>query len=120
MMRADACFHADHARLHVGKPRFDLAARPLLPQHDRTALILANEVKRVLADIDADQFGAPLPASLASGARSRPDHPIAGHTLRRIRESVRTRAGRSSATSAQAIDFSGQGGNHAAVRNTPK
>jgi hypothetical protein len=34
-MCADACFHADQERLHVGKPRFDLAARPLLPQHDR-------------------------------------------------------------------------------------
>jgi hypothetical protein len=31
-----------------------LAARPLLPQHDRTALILAYDVERVLADIDAD------------------------------------------------------------------
>jgi hypothetical protein len=35
MMRADAGFHADQARRHIGKPRFDLAARPLLPQHDR-------------------------------------------------------------------------------------
>jgi hypothetical protein len=40
MMRTDAGFHANQARLHVGKPRFDLAARPLLPQHDCTALIL--------------------------------------------------------------------------------
>jgi hypothetical protein len=34
-----------------------LATRPLLPQHDGTALILANDVERVLADIDADCSG---------------------------------------------------------------
>jgi hypothetical protein len=34
-----------------------LATRPLLPQHDGTALILANDVERVLADIDADYGG---------------------------------------------------------------
>jgi hypothetical protein len=54
MMRANAGFHADQARLHVGKPRFHLAARPLLPQYDRTTLILADEVEGVLADIDTD------------------------------------------------------------------
>jgi hypothetical protein len=54
MMRADARFHADQARLHVGKPCLDLAARPPLPQHDRAALILADDVERGLADIDAD------------------------------------------------------------------
>jgi hypothetical protein len=31
-----------------------LAARPLLPQHNAAAPILADEVERVLADIDAD------------------------------------------------------------------
>jgi hypothetical protein len=31
--------------------------RPLLPQHDGTALILANDVERDLADIDADDGG---------------------------------------------------------------
>jgi hypothetical protein len=36
---------------------FHLATRPLLPQHDGTALILANDVERVLADIDADYGG---------------------------------------------------------------
>jgi hypothetical protein len=30
---------------------------PLLAQHDGTALILANDVERVLADIDADYGG---------------------------------------------------------------
>jgi hypothetical protein len=54
MMGADARLHADQARLHVGKPRFHLTARPFLPQHDCTTLIKADEVERVLADIDAD------------------------------------------------------------------
>src|SRR6202022_1200115 len=76
-----------------GKPRFHLTTRPLLPQHDGAARIVAHDVERVLADIDADHgdrgigclrhgvllvFGAPLPASLAGGAGARPDHPISG------------------------------------------
>ena len=36
------------------KARFDLAARPLLPQHDRATLVVSCEVERVLPDIDAD------------------------------------------------------------------
>src|SRR5436190_562267 len=54
MMRADAGLHPDETRWQIGEPRFHLAARPLLPQHDAAAPILANEVERVLADIDAD------------------------------------------------------------------
>ena len=54
MMRADAGFHADQARRYISKPRFHLATRPLLPQHDRAALIKANDVEGVLANIDAD------------------------------------------------------------------
>jgi hypothetical protein len=57
------------------------------------ARIVAHDVERVFADIDADHgdrgigclthgvllvFGAPLPASLAGGAGARPDHPITG------------------------------------------
>src|SRR5260370_42698619 len=57
MMRADEGLHTDQARRQVGEPRFRLAARPLLPQHDGTALTLANDVERVLADIDADYGG---------------------------------------------------------------
>ena len=53
-MRADAGLHADQARRHVGKPRLDLTTRPLLAQHDRTTLIVADDVERVLADIDTD------------------------------------------------------------------
>src|ERR1700694_6353936 len=54
MMRANAGLHADQARRQVGKACFHLAARPLLPKHDRTALIVADNMERVLADIDAD------------------------------------------------------------------
>ena len=54
MMRADARLRADQTRRHVGEPGLHLTTRPLLPQHDGTALIPANDVGRVLADIDAD------------------------------------------------------------------
>ena len=54
VMRADASLHANQARLQISEPRFDLAARPLLPQHDAAPPILANEVERILADIDPD------------------------------------------------------------------
>src|SRR5262245_1531444 len=54
MMRADAGLHADQARRHISEPCFHLSARPFLSQHDRTALIMAHDVERVLADIDAD------------------------------------------------------------------
>src|SRR5450756_12790 len=45
---------SDSARRHVGEPRFHLATRPLLTQHNRAALIVAYDMERVLADIDAD------------------------------------------------------------------
>ena len=45
MMCTDAGFHPDQARRHVGEPRFHLAARPLLPQHDCAALIVADDVE---------------------------------------------------------------------------
>jgi hypothetical protein len=53
-MGADTGFHADQARRQIGEPSFHLPARPFLPQYDRTTSIVANDVKRVLADIDAD------------------------------------------------------------------
>ena len=56
-MRADASLHADPTRRQIGQSSLDLATRPLLPQYDSTALILANDVERVLADIDADYIG---------------------------------------------------------------
>jgi hypothetical protein len=54
MMRTDAGLHADQARGHVGQACFDLATRPLLPQRNCAWLIQADNVERVLADIDAD------------------------------------------------------------------
>ena len=51
---ADAGFHADQARRYIGEPRFHLATRPLLPEHDSAARIVAHDVERVFADIDAD------------------------------------------------------------------
>jgi hypothetical protein len=51
VMCADAGFHADQARRYIGEPRFHLATRPLLPQHDGAARIVAHDVERVLADI---------------------------------------------------------------------
>src|SRR5260221_14030406 len=56
-MRADAGLHADPKRRQIGESGLLLATRPFLPQHDGTALILANEVERGLADIDADYGG---------------------------------------------------------------
>jgi hypothetical protein len=56
-MRADACLHANSTRRQIGESGPHLATRPLLPQHDGTALILADDVERVLADIDADYGG---------------------------------------------------------------
>src|SRR5262245_27174142 len=53
-MSADAGLHADQATRHVREPCFNLATRPLLPQHDRATSIVTPDVKRVLADIDAD------------------------------------------------------------------
>jgi hypothetical protein len=44
-MCAHAGFHTYRARRHIGEPRFDLATRPTLPQHDRAGLIKANNVE---------------------------------------------------------------------------
>jgi hypothetical protein len=57
VMRADACLHANSTRRQIGESGLHLATRPLLPQHDGSAPFLANDVERVLADIDADYSG---------------------------------------------------------------
>jgi hypothetical protein len=54
VMRADAGFHADPTPRQIGESGLHLTTRPLLSQYDGTALILTNDVERVLADIDAD------------------------------------------------------------------
>jgi hypothetical protein len=93
-MRPHARLHTDQAKGHVGEPRFDLAARPLLPQHDGPTSIQANNMERVLPDIDADYGNSCLtslshrvlllicaPASLmGDGAEARADHPISGNS----------------------------------------
>ena len=38
----------------TGKSGANLTTRPLLPQHDRSALIEADDVERVLTDVDPD------------------------------------------------------------------
>jgi hypothetical protein len=53
VMRANAGLHSDQTRRHVHEPCFDLAARPPLPQHDRATPVEADDMERVLADVDA-------------------------------------------------------------------
>src|SRR5262245_51341205 len=94
-MRANTGFHANQARRNVRQPCFHLATRPLLPQHDRTALIETNNVERVLADIDADHgnrsvkllrhgvllvFGAPCQLRLLAGPEHGRTIPLADMT----------------------------------------
>jgi hypothetical protein len=52
MTCADAGLHADQARRHVGEASRDLAAQQLPTQYDRSALVEADQVERVLTDID--------------------------------------------------------------------
>jgi hypothetical protein len=52
-MGSDAALHADQARRQVGQPSSDLAALPSLAHDDCTTPIQADDVKRILADIDA-------------------------------------------------------------------
>src|SRR5580700_2519780 len=54
MMRSDAGLHPDQAPRHIGKTSLYLATRPLLSQHDRTAIIQGYNVERVLSNIDAN------------------------------------------------------------------
>jgi hypothetical protein len=71
----------------------------LLPQYDGTALIVADNMERVLADIDADHgdsavelpghrvllvFGAPSQLLSLVGAGARLDHPVSGLRLQVI------------------------------------
>src|SRR5580704_2596749 len=54
MMRSDAGLHPDQARRHIRKTSLYLATRPLLTQDDRTAIIEAYDVERVLPNIDTN------------------------------------------------------------------
>src|SRR5215467_5674150 len=53
-MGADTGLHANQAGREVGKPGFELAARELLAQNDGAALVEADEMECVLADVDAE------------------------------------------------------------------
>jgi hypothetical protein len=55
MMGADAGLHADQSRRHFGEASRDLAAQQLPTQYDRSALVEADQVERVLTDIDANR-----------------------------------------------------------------
>src|SRR5262249_1208488 len=54
MMRSDASLHPNQTRRHIGKASVHLATRPLLTQHDRTAIIKGYDVEGVLSNIDAN------------------------------------------------------------------
>src|SRR5262249_16605566 len=93
MVGTDAGLHPHEAWRHIGKPCFHLPARPLLSQHNRTLSIVADDMERVLTNINANhgnrgpgllrhrsapRLWRPLPASNTGGAGARPDHPISG------------------------------------------
>jgi hypothetical protein len=72
---------------HIGQSNLDLRSRPLLSQQDLTASAQADNMERVLADIDADYGGfsflkhglLPYPDTLLEYPRlagARPHHPI--------------------------------------------
>jgi hypothetical protein len=81
MMRADARLHADETGRHVRKPFLNLAARPLLAQDDRTSPIEADDVERVLADVDTDHGDGRSDARHGRAPRDAAPvqrHPLAG------------------------------------------
>src|SRR5258705_767271 len=55
MVGSDTGLHADQADRQVGETNLDLAARQLLAQDDGAALVEANEMEDVLADIDPER-----------------------------------------------------------------
>src|SRR6516162_9003696 len=65
-MRTNAGLHADQTRRQISQTGFDLAARPLLPQHNGATSIQTDDVERVLANIDADD-GDRIAESLRHG-----------------------------------------------------
>src|SRR5262249_17423834 len=55
VMRSRAGFHPDQAAWNVGEPALELSARALQLQNDRSALIEADKVEAILAEVDADR-----------------------------------------------------------------
>jgi len=54
-MGADAGLQAHETGSKVGEPNFDLSARQPFAQHDSAALVEADQVKGILADVDAER-----------------------------------------------------------------
>src|SRR4029453_8712888 len=76
MMSPDTGLHPHQAWRHIGKSRFHLPARPLLTQHNRTLRILADDMKRVLTNINAD-YGDRGPGLLRHRSAPRLWRPLA-------------------------------------------
>jgi hypothetical protein len=55
VMSARTGLHADQAVRNVHEPALKLSARDLLLQNDRPALIEADKMEAILADVDADR-----------------------------------------------------------------
>jgi hypothetical protein len=55
VMRSRTRFHADQAARNIGEPALKLSARALQLQNDRPALIKADKMKAVLAEVDTDR-----------------------------------------------------------------
>ena len=100
VMGTDAGFHPNQASRYIGQPRLHLATRPLLPQHDGATRIVAYDVERVLADIDADNgdrgigylghgvllvFGAPSQHSMPVGQEHGRTIPLTDNLGHRVR-----------------------------------
>ena len=87
--------HTDKTSREVGKAHRNLATRQLLAQNDGAALIKADHMKTVLANVDADGRYRRLGCLLRHGdspfrvlapglellSRTRPVHPISGHSI---------------------------------------
>ena len=103
MMRAHAGLHPDQATLHIGKPRFDLAARhfcrstiaPRLScpttwnEFFLISMPITATVLLSFCDMACSFSSVPSPASHTGEAGARPDNPISGHERRRRRRGRR-------------------------------
>jgi len=54
VMRSTTRFHANQAARNVGEPALKLSARALQLQNDRPALIEADKMEAILAEVDTD------------------------------------------------------------------
>jgi hypothetical protein len=67
----------------IAEPRFDLAAWPLLPQHDRAASIKADELNEISPIfVRCCVCRSPHPALRAGGAGARSNYSITGEESR--------------------------------------